>query len=574
MHIWNGGKTMKMQSRILTMALAPLVCLGIVTMLIGNMRITEVVAGTIENGLRGAAVSVRDTLAHAGEGSYQVVEGKLYKGEFNISDATEIADNIKKVTDTDITIFFGDTRYMTSVIDEQGKRVIGTAAGAQVVSEVISSGKEYFAHNVDVVGRTYYGYYIPLFEDGTNKVVGMVFAGMPQSDAKEQISRIIFLIAGIMTIFFILCAILLFVMVHRMVSTLHMGTDALEMASKGKLNFDLREETLKRKDEIGNISRAISRLKEELVEIVGSMQEQSKVLDSSSLFFEEKTGSSSEYISQVKQAVEEIALGAGNQAQETQAATENIIEMGAMIEEVTNDINGINENAKLIKQLGGMAADTLKSLDSFNQKTKESIDIIYEQTNTTNNSAQKIKAATELITEIAEETNLLSLNASIEAARAGEQGRGFAVVASQIQKLADQSNESARQIKEIIDSLLDDSHKAVETMEEVKEVISQQNSSVKNTDEQVGQVLGHVEQAITAIGNVAEKTIGINETRVSVTDAVQNLSAAAQENAASTQQSAASVNQVSEIIREIAENAKQLKDIADQLNKNIAKFEI
>ena len=259
MHIWNGGKTMKMQSRILTMALAPLVCLGIVTMLIGNMRITEVVAGTIENGLRGAAVSVRDTLAHAGEGSYQVVEGKLYKGEFNISDATEIADNIKKVTDTDITIFFGDTRYMTSVIDEQGKRVIGTAAGAQVVSEVISSGKEYFAHNVDVVGRTYYGYYIPLFEDGTNKVVGMVFAGMPQSDAKEQISRIIFLIAGIMTIFFILCAILLFVMVHRMVSTLHMGTDALEMASKGKLNFDLREETLKRKDEIGNISRAISR---------------------------------------------------------------------------------------------------------------------------------------------------------------------------------------------------------------------------------------------------------------------------------------------------------------------------
>ena len=147
MHIWNGGKTMKMQSRILTMALAPLVCLGIVTMLIGNMRITEVVAGTIENGLRGAAVSVRDTLAHAGEGSYQVVEGKLYKGEFNISDATEIADNIKKVTDTDITIFFGDTRYMTSVIDEQGKRVIGTAAGAQVVSEVISSGKEYFAHN-------------------------------------------------------------------------------------------------------------------------------------------------------------------------------------------------------------------------------------------------------------------------------------------------------------------------------------------------------------------------------------------------------------------------------------------
>ncbi len=565
---------MKMQSRILTMALAPLVCLGLVTMLIGNMRISEVVAGTIENGLRGSAVSVRDTLAHAGEGSYQVVEGKLYKGEFNISDATEIADNIKKATDADITIFFGDTRYMTSVIDEQGKRLVGTKAGAQVVSEVINGGKDFFARNVDVVGKPYYGYYVPLLEDGTNRVVGMVFAGMPQADAKEQVSRIIFLIAGIMAMFLVLCAILLFVAVHRMVSTLHMGTDALESASRGRLNFDLSDGTLKRKDEIGNISRAISLLKNELVEIVGSMQEQSRALDTSSDFFEEKTGSSSEYITQVRQAVEEIALGAGSQAQETQAATENIIEMGAMIEEVTNEINEINESAKLIKQLGGMAADTLKSLDSFNQKTKESIDIIYDQTNTTNNSAQKIKAATELITEIAEETNLLSLNASIEAARAGEQGRGFAVVASQIQKLADQSNESARQIKEIIDSLLEDSHKAVETMEEVKEVISQQNVSVKNTDEQVGQVLEHVEQAIIAIGNVAEKTTGINETRVSVTDTVQNLSSVAQENAASTQQSAASVNQVSEIIQEIAENAKQLKDIAGHLNQNVAKFEI
>lgn len=98
---------MKMQSRILTMALAPLVCLGLVTMLIGNVRITEVVAGTIENGLRSSAVSVRDTLAHAGEGSYQVTDGKLYKGEFNISDATDIADNIKKAADTDITIFLG-----------------------------------------------------------------------------------------------------------------------------------------------------------------------------------------------------------------------------------------------------------------------------------------------------------------------------------------------------------------------------------------------------------------------------------------------------------------------------------
>ena len=267
-------------------------------------------------------------------------------------------------------------------------------------------------------------------------------------------------------------------------------------------------------------------------------------------------------------------MGAGGQAEETQSATENIIVMGNMIEETSNDIDAMNENAKVIKQLGQTAVDTLRDLQQINQKTKESIDIIYEQTNTTNTSAQKIKEATALITDIAEETNLLSLNASIEAARAGEQGRGFAVVAAQIQKLAEQSNESARQIEEIINLLLSDSEKAVGTMEEVKEIMTRQNDNVRKTDEQVNQVLSQVEQSIEAIGRVAEKTAKINESRVNVTDTVQNLTAVAQENAASTQESAASVNQVSEIVQEIAENAKHLKDIAGQMDKSMELFEI
>ena len=248
--------------------------------------------------------------------------------------------------------------------------------------------------------------------------------------------------------------------------------------------------------------------------------------------------------------------------------------MGNMIEETTDEIDAMNENAKLIKQLGQTAIDTLKDLQTINQRTKESIDIIYEQTNTTNSSAQKIKEATALITDIAEETNLLSLNASIEAARAGEQGRGFAVVAAQIQKLAEQSNESARQIEEIITSLLADSEKAVDTMEEVKDIMGQQNDNVMKTDEQVNQVLGQVDQAIEAIGRVAVKTEKLNEARINVTDTVQNLTAVAQENAASTQQSAASVNQVSEIIQDIAESAKQLTDIAEKLDKDMALFEV
>ena len=565
---------MKMQSKIITLALLPLLCLGAATILIGQVRISQVVTESIENGLRGSAVSVRDTLSYVGDGEFGLNEDKLYKGEFNVSDAVEIADDIKKAADTDITVFYGDTRYMTSVLDEQGNRVVGTKAGDQVIEKVLKNGEELFSTNVDVVGHPYFGYYLPLYETGTTNIVGMVFAGMPQADAKAQITKIISLIAGVFGILFLLCAVVMFVVVRKMVKALRMDADALEQVAKGKLNTQLNEASLKRKDEVGHISRSIMTLKTELMEIIGNIKDQGKALSDSSVYLSEKAETSADHIGQVERAVEEIAQGATGQAEETQKATENVIIMGNMIEETTDEIDAMNENAKLIKQLGQTAIDTLKDLQTINQRTKESIDIIYEQTNTTNSSAQKIKEATALITDIAEETNLLYLNASIEAARAGEQGRGFAVVAAQIQKLAEQSNESARQIEEIITSLLADSEKAVDTMEEVKDIMGQQNDNVMKTDEQVNQVLGQVDQAIEAIGRVAVKTEKLNEARINVTDTVQNLTAVAQENAASTQQSAASVNQVSEIIQEIAESAKQLTDIAEKLDKDMALFEV
>lgn len=565
---------MKMQSKIMVIALFPLVILGIATILLGNVRISEVVTGSIENGLRAAAVSVSDTLSFTDEGEYQLKDDQLYKGEFNVSEAVEIADDIKAAADTDITIFYGDTRYMTSVLDDQGKRVVGTKAGEKIIEKVLKNGQDHFATNVDVEGHAYYGYYLPLHQVGTDNVIGMVFAGMPQEDAKAQIFSIISLIAGIMAVLFIVCGILIFMVVRGIVRSLRAGAGALDQVAKGKLNVELNEAALKRKDEVGNISNAIMQLKTELTEIIVNIKEQSKALNDSSADLSEKAVTVSQHIVQVERAVEEIAQGAGGQAQETQSATENIIVMGNMIEEAANDIDAMNENAKLIKELGETAVDTLHDLQKINRKTTESIDIIYEQTNTTNTSAQKIKEATALITDIAEETNLLSLNASIEAARAGEQGRGFAVVAAQIQKLAEQSNESARQIEEIINSLLSDSEKAVGTMEEVKEIMARQNQNVVKTDEQVNQVLGQVEESIKAIGRVAEKTNKINEARVSVTDTVQNLTAVAEENAASTQESSASVNQVSEIIQSIAESAKQLKNIATELDKDMELFEI
>ena len=563
---------MKMQSKMLTMSLFPLIILGLATIIFGNARIKEVVTNNIENGLRGTAVAVRDAIDYADEGEYHVEDGTLYKGEFDVTNVTDMADHIQTSADTDITVFYGNTRYMTSILDAQGNRAIGTTASEEVARKVLDGQQEYFSSDANVNGAAYFGYYIPIIENGNS--VGMVFAGMPQADAKAQINKIISLIAGIMVLFVFLFSASTILVVKSMAKGLIRGASALEQVAAGKLNVELDSRSANRKDEIGQISRAVQKLKQDLTNVITEIKDNSKELLGSSEVLNEKTSASMEHISQIERAVDEIAQGAGSQAQETQSATENVISMGNMIEDTSKEITTLNENAKQIKTLGQDAVTTIEELQKINQKTRESMDMIYNQTNTTNSSAQRIKEATALITEIAEETNLLSLNASIEAARAGEQGRGFAVVAGQIQKLAEQSNESARQIEEIITSLLDDSGKAVETMEAVKEIMDEQNANVERTNDQVRQVIGQVDDSIAAIGRIAQQSEKLNETRITITDTVQNLTAVAEENAAGTQESAASVAQIGELIRDITRIAGQQKAIADKLKENMSIFEL
>lgn len=349
---------------------------------------------------------------------------------------------------------------------------------------------------------------------------------------------------------------------------------ALERMAEGNLDIEINSLLLKRKDEIGVISNDLVKLQSQLKKIVSSMKQLSSSLDETADYLVQKAELTAEHMSQVDKAVEEIAEGAGSQAEETQNATENIILMGNMIEDNTNDIDHLNNNATSIKERGQVAIGALKELRETNERTKASIDVIYEQTNVTNESAQKIKEATSLITDIAEETNLLSLNASIEAARAGEQGKGFAVVAAQIQKLAEQSNDSARQIESIIVSLLADSDKSVVTMGEVREIMERQSENVENTNVQVTQVLEEVENEIQAISGVAEKTEQINSSRNSIVDTVQNLSAIAEENAASSEETSASVAEVGNIINDIAESSRALKKISDQIDASIAMFKL
>ena len=328
----------------------------------------------------------------------------------------------------------------------------------------------------------------------------------------------------------------------------------------------------RRKDETGVMAKAIGTLRKELADVIRSITGQSVELHDASNAMNNSAYETSQSVDQVEKAINEIAQGATSQAQETQTATENVILMGNMIEETNNEVEKLRNNARSMRDSGDKALNILAELNNINQKTKEAIQTIYEQTNMTNESALKIKEATDIITDIAEETNLLSLNASIEAARAGEQGRGFAVVASQIQKLAEQSNDSARQIADIINLLITDSEKTVETMEDVKAVIEQQNEHVINTGKAFMEVKTGIDSSVESVREITAKTKQLDDARVKVVDVVQNLTAIAEENAASTEETSASASEVGAIMGTISDNAQQLNTIADELKNSIKQF--
>lgn len=396
-----------------------------------------------------------------------------------------------------------------------------------------------------------------------------------EDEIMQPITRImkISVIAAVFII--IVCSIIGYTLAGIMISPVIKVTNIInKLADLDFTENEMQKQLNRRKDETGEMSRAISVLHEHLTNVVSNLKDQSESLFSAADSLSVNVSESATAIEQVERAVSEIADGAGLQANDTQKATENVILIGDMVQDTTSEVESLLVNATGMKASGDEASATLIELEQINRRTKEAIDTIYAQTNTTNESALKIREATTLITSIAEETNLLSLNASIEAARAGEQGRGFAVVASQIQKLAEQSNASARQIEAITDSLIDDSEKAVAIMGEVKEIMMKQDEHVTKTDEIFTEVKNGIDSSIDGVTRIAEKTRQMDEARINVVDVVQSLTAIAEENAASTEETSASVTEVSSTVANISNNTDKMKDVASKLEQNMEIFKL
>lgn len=564
-----------LKKKILSVAVLPVLLLGIVTIVITLTQVKSSLISEVKDSLSGTAAT---TLAAYNQhsGSYlRADNGDVWKGGYNISKSESLLDNIKEESGMDVTFFYGNERIMTSAKDRDGNRILGSPAGEKIVEKVLKGGENYFSSSVSLDGTLNYGYYIPVYQKGTDsEPIGMIFAGVDKQAKDNTINGIILMVLFSVIFVMAACIVIAVIMSVSITKSLQKGISEVQKVADGELGSPIEEKLLKRNDEVGDLAKAIDTLQKALQNIVSKIAQSTDNIKMAANELGVTAKDTNYTMKQVEDAVSSISENITEQAKSTKTTTDNIVLMGDQIGRTSEEVGLLNQNADVMRKSSEQASYTIQQLRQINDKVKESINTITRQTNLTNESAQKIQAAIGIISSIAEETNLLSLNASIEAARAGESGRGFAVVASQIQKLAEQSNSSSCEIEEITNTLISNSDEAVEIMRQVHEIIDSQSQNMSDTENIVSEVMDGINTSLEKIEKIEYATEQLESSRNRIVETVEGLSDIAEQNAASTEETFAQTSQVSNTFEQIEAKADQLKQIADELSDIMQHFQL
>jgi methyl-accepting chemotaxis protein len=519
------------------------------------------------------AASVNETYTNLYEGDYkQDKGGALRKGETKISGNHDLVDALKEQTGFGVSMMYGNMRLVTSVCKENGARANGTGIDQEVYDQV-AAGETVFLNDTEVSGVESYALYEPLINsDGS--IIGAIEVVTDSVGVKQSITQQVRRIVIYSLIFAVAAGIVVWAVSRTMVKRMDRIKRFLERLISGRLDHKPHEGNLKVNDEIGDIYRNCVKVQETFNAMVGEIKTSCGNLKNAADKFSDMAQTTTAQAGEVMTAVEEIADGAKSQADSTVAAHENVATISSQIELITEEIDRIAYSASDMSGKEEKSEAIIKELAASNDQTKKSVDKVAEQIALMNQAVDNIKDAVGIIQSIADETDLLSLNASIEAARAGDAGKGFAVVAEQICRLALQSNESGQDIERILGEITATSEKMVNVMEEVRENMDMQQIKLEETRTTYQEVADGVEQSLGNIGSIKEKIDVLNVSGNSISSAIEGLSAVSEQNAGSASNTMRIAEDMSGNMQDVEASAEELLQLADKLQEALGSFRI
>jgi hypothetical protein len=566
---------MNIKKKILMIAVGPVLMLGVISIFFISTQVRKAVTSEIEEALKGTAAATLAAYDQNAGDYIQSTNGDIWKGSYNISKSESLVDKIKSNSGMDVTFFYGDERIMTSAKDANGDRVLGSRAGDKIVEKVLKGGEEYFSSAVSIEGELNYGYFMPVHQnDSDNQIIGMIFVGTNLKEKEAVVKHILSSICSSVIVVMLICIAVGIKLAGSMSRNIRKSIQMVGRLAEGNLDVWVDDKLLKKKDEIGELSRVTITLRDTMRSTIKEITDDAKALLEASQLLGTAADNTNGTMKDVRTAVSQVVDNSQLQAENSQSTSEQMKIMGDNITETSNEAELLSGNAASMQLSSEKASKTLLSLRQINEDVKKIIGEVQEQTNRTNESVKKIQAATTFINSIAEDTGLLSLNASIEAARAGDSGRGFAVVAEQIKNLSEQSNESSKEIEATAEVLRADSEKAVQAMQQMQEIIASQSESMQETQQVVAEVIEEIASSMKSIAQIKESSGRLEGARNEVLQAVEHLSEISAENLDSTKSTYEQTEIVADTFKQVYNSADELKTIADKLVKSIEYFKM
>lgn len=483
----------------------------------------------------------------------------------NASGYYEYLDSLKE-EDLEMAILADGIPATTSIKNENDYRIREIPMDQDLVSGGGTEG--YYDKNVVIDGNAYYGYYIPIMNDG--RITAVAFAAERKNDITDALWEIevVFLIcaAWIVLLFGAICFFLSRALSSRMKET-GARVDAL---AEGDLSAQKESHSIVR--EIRNLLLNTSQMQRNLAQVIGGVQEISGELLNSVRQVAEGSNATMEQAEQISQAVDQLSAAAEEMAENVQNISDRMDEIGAAVNDISASAGQLQKDSEEMQDNSRKAGEGMEKIMTGSSRSVESVDTITSKIHETNDYIEKIDEAVALIFSISGQTNLLSLNASIEAARAGEAGRGFAVVAEEIRKLSEQSAAGAEQIKELAQGIMEKSGETVEQADVVKDIIREEQDYIIATREQYQQLEQSIRHSAEEICKIAGETTHLSQQKEDILGNIGSLSAISEENAANNQQVNANIDEILTQIQTVGANCDKMKQISGELENSVAYF--
>lgn len=329
-----------------------------------------------------------------------------------------------------------------------------------------------------------------------------------------------------------------------------------------------------RKDEIGSISRNIVLMFESLRNIVKQIEQSSTTLSNNAGTLADQTMQLKRSSDEISTTMNDLSNAAMSQASDTTTSANEVAKLDGLIVRNLSDTENLRSNADEMNKVKNNGLDAIRDLIEKTARSRESIAIVREAMQQNNEQAQKIEVTSQKINDIADQTNLLSLNAAIEAARAGEAGRGFAVVAEEIRGLAEETNNLTNEIGTIIQELLEKTADATQNMESMEKIFEEQERSVGDTRENFVQIEQCLESVQSSVNMLYESSNNMTGSKEIIVEMIEGISAASQENAAGSEEVLAAVETQDSVITDITGMTQNLSAVAEELMEQAHKFSL